>query len=178
MAIGPSASLCWRVLNTRYFGVPQSRERIFIFADKQRRDAHEVLAINEVERGLHLGVEQSISEIRRSSIENDNGLVWSRRVRSNWVQRNHIGTVTAHESQDYHMLVERSDGAARQLTENEVEALMSWPKDHTSHPNVPWMQRYKILGNGVTPIVVAAIGKRIMNWREGMNIHCPLREHP
>ena len=164
MAYGRTASVSWRVLNSRYFGVPQSRERVYVFADKQKRDTSKVFALSEMEQGLHSRTQQFVSEIERRSREDNQGLVWSRRLRSNWAKRNYIGTLTAHESKDYHTLVERWDGAVRKLTETEAEALMGWPKNHTEHPKITWMQRYKILGNGVTPQVISALGKRILNF--------------
>jgi len=166
MAIGSSASVFWRTLDARYFGVPQRRKRVFVVADKQRRDASEILSFSDMVQRSYSRDQQFFRSVDSASGKDDSGLVFVRQIRAKWYKANKINTITQHEKKDTHHIVVRSDGAARKLTEVECEALMSWPKNHTEHEDIAFYNRYKLLGNGVVSNVAEAIGKRIITFLE------------
>lgn len=60
----------------------------------------------------------------------------------------------------------QEDGVLRELTVNEAEMLMTWPKDHTKYGikdgnkvEIPASKRYKMCGNGVVSEVIENIFK-------------------
>lgn len=166
--------LGWRVLNSRYFGVPQSRKRVYIVGcdsdpegparillDSKRRSRHAPARRQDGSPSLspfkavvnHLGrqgpVTPSIAYCLYAESARHTGTDWSR----NYVSYPESGEV-------------------RRLTPDESEGVMAFPKGWTyvngngpkcEDPDSP---RYHALGNAVTPPVAEWFAVRIRQYLE------------
>mgnify|MGYP001581890252 CR=1 FL=1 len=154
--------LQWEVLNSKNFGVPQNRERVFIVGNLRRTSRPKVFPITgesqddtritgtEVARSLDANYFKGVSP---------NGHQGSTRQLVQLNQPTHSNepsfTLT---SQDKHGI---SDGIKiRRLTPKECERLQGFPDDWTAC--VSDSQRYKCCGNAVTVNVIQAIMERLL----------------
>ena len=125
----------WQVLNSKNFGVPQNRERVFIIGHLRGTSRPEVFPIEE---GFRLDTQTQ---------------------RKN---REKIQTYRCLEGTEYKgYSSERFDGVLqdvgiRRLTPTECERLQGFPDSWTE--GVSDTQRYKCLGNAVTVNVIESIG--------------------
>jgi DNA (cytosine-5)-methyltransferase 1 len=168
-------SLAWRLLNSKNFGVPQSRQRVFLVGcHRDGLGAAQILF--EPERGErdapprrsdgapplspfkavieHPGregaVTPTIAYCLYAESARHTGTDWSR----NYVTYPHRGEV-------------------RRLMPSECEGVMAFPADWTVPRNVEWDEdtydtlRYHALGNAVTPPVTEWLAGRIKMYLEG-----------
>ncbi|EOD4284018.1 DNA cytosine methyltransferase [Klebsiella oxytoca] len=169
---GPSRTVAWRVLNAEFFGVPQSRKRVFVMASARREfDPGMVLfefptlpprtakyygaqkktgtrAYTGIEREFHRYCLRAIPETAGTLLASYNGT-------SNQDMRMRGG-----------LIVEVTPSLrVRRLTPSECERLQGFPVGHT---NIPWrsnspLPRYKALGNSMPVPVMKWLGERIQN---------------
>lgn len=166
----------WKVLNSKYFGVPQNRERIFIIGHLRTIGGPQILPIRESRKETN-GVsdvsyaldanywksatpQHSIEKHVRQLILIDNfGGNIKQRIqglnRASWTLG---GSKTG--------IIE--DRKIRRLTEKECERLQGFPDNWTE--GISGTQRYKCLGNAVTVPVIAEIGGFILNWVDEMGV--------
>ena len=167
---GPSRTIAWRVLNAEFFGVPQSRKRVFVMASaRQGFDPGTVLfefpslpsrsdkyygkqkksgtnAYSGIEREFHRYCLSAIPETAGTLLASYNGT-------SNQDMRMRGG-----------LIVEVTPSLrVRRLTPSECERLQGFPVGHT---NIPWrsnspLPRYKALGNSMPVPVMKWLGERI-----------------
>lgn len=69
--LGDDFSICWRVLDSRYFGVPQRRKRVFLVADFHGTSANEILFEKEKTQRVY---SESTPENKRVVRRNDESL--------------------------------------------------------------------------------------------------------
>ena len=159
----------WRVLNSKDFGVPQQRRRVYIVAmHRDRRGSGEVLFEPECgdwnsKKG---GSNGKKSPSLFQTIIGDTGkgpLVKSIAHCIYAESARHTGTDW---SRNY---VWHPDGRVRRFTPNEVERVQGFPEDWTLPNHFDEKQtdridslRYHAVGNAVTPPVAEWVGKRLM----------------
>jgi DNA (cytosine-5)-methyltransferase 1 len=170
--------LQWQVLNSKDFGVPQNRERVFIVGHLRGESRPEVFPLEGVHTqdiGLLENTATQLHSSRRfgNSISNHhfftlratepNGVI-VRRVPLKFLTRNqkkiegdYSFTVDSMNSGGVIISDERMV-AVRKLTPLECERLQGFPDGWTE--GISQTQRYKCLGNGVTVNVVRAIISR------------------
>jgi len=126
--------LQWQVLNSKNFGVPQNRERVFIIGHLRGTSRPQVFPIGE--------------NSKTCDVKNGNKL------------SKHLNTLRGNQAQysnqnfvDYGMRI-------RRLTPTECERLQGFPDGWTE--GVSDTQRYKCLGNAVTVNVIEAIMERLL----------------
>jgi len=167
----------WQVLNSKNFGVPQNRERVFIIGHLGGIGRPKVFPIGEATKGfikvcargkhqqdivydkegilnLPAGTHGSTPHLTKiADYRGDEGL----RIRKN----NITPTLKARsESEDhYNSILAIKDSKIRRLTPTECERLQGFPDGWTE--GISDTQRYKCLGNAVTTNVITAIIKRI-----------------
>jgi len=146
---GLGYGVAWRVLDARWFGVPQRRRRVFLvgcLGDAARAQA--VLAVGDGADNLVLADPISTRE----------GKTYTHESRNNFRTHNVVADV--------------SDFGVRRLTPLECERLQGWPDDHTrwtvDGKEIPDSHRYRCIGNGVVAPVAEWIGHRLVevdSWR-------------
>lgn len=167
-------ALGWRVLNSRYFGVPQSRQRVYIVGC--HRDWRGPLSILfEPERGTRhakkgKGDEAPTVSPFKKVVGDPSGkgpvtpaLAYCLYAES----ARHTGTDWSRNYVSY-----PSRGDVRRLTPNEAEMVMGFPHNWTvpksfeGKPEDLDSWRYHALGNAVTPPVAQWLGHRVKPYLE------------
>jgi DNA (cytosine-5)-methyltransferase 1 len=162
----------WRTLNSRNFGVPQSRQRVYIVGcyrdwtgpgrilfEPERSERH---AAKNGSNG-----EESLSPFKRSIGEARKGrpVVQSIAYCLYACSARHTGTDWSRTYVPYPV-----DGKVRRLTPSECEGIMAFPKGWTIPQNGDFRGadldslRYHALGNAVTPPVLEWIGRRVYSY--------------
>jgi len=135
----------WQVLNSKDFGVPQNRERVFIVGHLRGTSRPEVFPIGETTSG-------SIQVSKRGKHQQD-------------IVYKEAGIMAAlpcgtHASTPHLTKTELNDMRIRRLTPTECERLQGFPDGWTE--GVSDTQRYKCLGNAVTVNVIQAIMEKLL----------------
>lgn len=161
--------VAWRVLNSKDFGVPQQRRRVYIVAvHRDPEAAGEVLFEPECgdwdtktggqdEKKSTSLFQKIIGNARKGPLVKSLAhCIYAESAR-------HTGTDW---SRNY---VWYPDGRVRRFTPNEVELVQGFPKDWTLPKSFDAKQsdridslRYHAVGNAVTPPVAEWVGKRLM----------------
>jgi len=135
----------WQVLNSKNFGVPQNRERVFIIGHLRGTSRPEVFPITGAN-------EQALKELTTGQsqgmrVYDDKGISTSIASQAGgWGSKTGLYSLT-------------QQGIIRRLTPVEAERLQGFPDGWTE--GVSDTQRYKCLGNAVTTNVIAEIGRRL-----------------
>ena len=140
----------WQVLNSKYFGVPQSRERVFIIGYLRKECSFKIFPVLRQKKEAN---ERSKSKVC-ISVSAPNRIKKGQNGRRFKDNNDPSFTLTA---QDRHGIY---DGAnIRTLTPLECERLQGFPDNWTE--GIPDNQRYKCIGNAITVNVVEEIIKRL-----------------
>lgn len=166
-------SLGWRVLNSKNFGVPQSRSRIYIVGCyNDHRGPIEILFESEcgegnVEKGRP-AEKAALSPFKESLGDPVTGPVYPKIAYCLYAcSARHTGTDWSRTYVTY------PDGRVRRLTPRECEGVMGFPLGWTrpsaaAHANDDPEDidtlRYQALGNAVTPPVAEWLGHRIARY--------------
>ena len=144
--------LQWQVLNSKNFGVPQNRERVFIVGHLRGTSRPEVFPITRQEQE----VERSNTKISNlewvADFMGDEGLRIRPEKLANTLQAQARQDGTAGQT-----LIKV--GKIRRLTPTECERLQGFPDGWTK--GISDTQRYKCLGNAVTVNVIEAIMEKL-----------------
>jgi site-specific DNA-cytosine methylase len=177
-----AVDIAWRVLDARFFGVPQLRRRVFVVADFGGQCAGSIHS--EPESSIWDAL-QGGSEEQRYSIFDERGfdktlnkqlLTSYQPVAISENQRAEIretpyirqlSTGGGKAGQGYAAL--RIGDTFRKVTPVECERFMSWPDDHTKYGinlsgdkvTIPDTIRYKMFGNGVVSNIAYWIARQI-----------------
>ncbi len=167
---GPSRTIAWRVLNAEFFGVPQSRKRVFVIASARKGfDPGRILfefptlppraekyygAKKKSGTKTCSGIEREFHRYCLSAIPDTAGTL--------------LASYNGSSNQDMLMrgglIVEDTPSLrVRRLTPSEFERLQGFPVGHT---DIPWktnspLPRYKALGNSMPVPVMKWLGERI-----------------
>ena len=166
-------SISWRTLDSRYFGVPQRRERVFIVADLAGERASDVLDLKTDMRGDI----RARTPTGKSSISPFDSLFEeyvehypqpirkSRKAQNNkdfetWIETEYANTLNLFDvGQRSSVLVLENPNVVRYLTPLEWERLQGFPDGWTE--GLSDRARYNQMGNAVTVNVAEWIAKRI-----------------
>lgn len=161
--------LQWQVLNSKDFGVPQNRERVFIVGHLRGTPRPQVFPFGEND-GEDTGVPRHVSNTLTARYEGaqatgtyvGEGKQHAQRQPLRFLDRNQKNiegdyAFTVDSSQTSGVRVE---GLIRRLTPIECERLQGFPDGWTS--SVSDTQRYKTLGNAITTNVVQAIISKML----------------
>jgi DNA (cytosine-5)-methyltransferase 1 len=142
--------LQWNVLNSKNFGVPQNRERVYIVGHLRGQPRPKIFPITGKSCKI---VRKKRNNISIADFRYDEGL----RIRKDFISPTlTVGNGGNGLSQVNYLL----DGLKiRRLTEIECERLQGFPDNWTE--TIPSTQRYKCLGNAVTVNVVYEVAKNL-----------------
>ena len=147
----------WQVLNSKDFGVPQSRERVFIVGhsrDGRRGEIFPIRGIYEKNSKLQTQYTNTITARYAAAIS-----VGSYIAESKSQKINAIPIITPERK------TKRQNCRIRRLTPKEcwrLQGFPDWAFDRAKASGVSESQLYKQAGNAVTVNVICEIGKRIM----------------
>jgi len=157
----------WQVLNSKNFGVPQNRERVYIVGHLRGTPRPEVFPITGSNR-IHLKeITQGVSDAQR--IYDTKGIAKTLKglggglgaktgLYANTIDANyHKGW--SPNGQQSQQRIYNIQGKIRRLTPTECERLQGFPDGWTT--GLSDTQRYKTLGNAMTVNVVGEIIKKI-----------------
>ena len=156
----------WMVLNSRFFGVPQNRERIFIIGNLRTESRPEILPIGEsVTETVYREELPRLRKIFELSGDTPSGIsrqtdrVWSINGISPTLT-SQLGELTIPKIEVKVRILTDEQNKIRRLTPIECERLQGFPDNWTEGFNDN--QRYKMLGNAVTVNVIKSISERIL----------------
>ena len=131
----------WQILNSKDFGVPQNRERVFIIGHLGGFGGRQIFPI-----GIHDKVPAKEDKGDESEAEHIFSTIATntKRKESNYIKRLYGLTV---------------DEKIRRLTPTECERLQGFPDGWTE--GLSDTQRYKTLGNAVTVNVIKAVWRQV-----------------
>jgi len=165
----------WRVLDARFFGVPQQRRRVFVVArlDPGARGGRAVLPVSPRLPGdspASRSPEEEVAALTANGVgtcgADDN------QAQAGHLIPDYVGSLTTRmlaygspEVDGGHYL---PDGpGVRRLTPLECERLMGWPDDHTrwadDDSEIADSHRYRMCGNGVASPVAQWVGEQIVH---------------
>lgn len=162
---GPSRDVAWRVLDAKYFGVPQQRRRLYVVAGGkgfkpenvlfERHGGRPLSRFRDVplqfeKNGKRFEVFRSYTDCLYSAY----GTKWN-------------GNAAAYNGS----LFVAENGRLRRLTPLEAERLMGFPDNYTDVPFAKRTNRFQGTGNSWAVPVVRWIGKRLFNAREQFDLH-------
>jgi DNA (cytosine-5)-methyltransferase 1 len=162
----------WRTFNSRYFGVPQSRQRVYIVGClRDWRGPGKILFESERSTGYSEKSRQNEKKAPSpfqkiiGNASEDGPMIQSIAYCLYATSARHTGTDW---SRNYACYPE--SGRVRRLTPNECEKVMAFPAGWTVPDNVELNEndldsvRYHALGNAVTPPVAYWLAKRVKKY--------------
>lgn len=169
--------LQWQVLNSKYHGVPQNRERVFIIGHLRGTNRPQVFPFGEdseedIERGIHTGTLTSRypASQREGTYIEENGDRKGEIKQVNQPKHSNDrvydatgisptpNTMQGGNRQPF--VLEEGKVGVRKLTPMECERLQGFPDNWTD--GVSDSQRYKCLGNAVTVNVIKDIMEKLL----------------
>lgn len=159
----------WQVLNSKYFGVPQNRERVFIVGHLRGADTRKIFPIGENypldvrETGKISLFHNSGAEIQR--IYKTDGISPALHRKTGGWQEPKIANAlvsTYYKGPDQRgarTVISLGGMRIRRLIPLECERLQGFPDNWTE--GVSDTQRYKLLGNAVTVSVIKFLGEQL-----------------
>jgi DNA (cytosine-5)-methyltransferase 1 len=165
-------SIAWRTLDSRYFGVPQRRERVFIVADLSGERASEILDLRtDMRRDPRARTSYGKNAVSTFGGLFEKNVVYpitirkSRKAQSNkdfetWVATDYSNTLNLFDTrQRSSVLVIENETTTRYLTPIEWERLQGFPDGWTD--GLSDSARYCQMGNAVTVNVAEWVASRI-----------------
>ena len=177
-------SICWRIIDAQYCGVPQRRRRIFVvgYLGDDWRPSAAVLIERQSMPGYFKPSRKTGQEVAKcvtgsahSSLRADSDVVLNPfdMQRMGVYGDGHVAsTCKARDFKDAtDLVVHPNNSTVRRLTQVEGERLQGMPDHHT---NIIWKgkpapagHRYKAIGNSMATVAMNWIGKRI-DYVEGL----------
>jgi DNA (cytosine-5)-methyltransferase 1 len=165
-----------KVLNTKDFGIPQNRERIYIVALKKSikkefkfpevniKPAHITSYLDKnVDKIYYYNNKPLYDRLKDEVVSKDTVYQWRRQ----YVRANKNGvcpTLTANMGTGGHNVpIIKDDNGIRKLTPMECARLQGFDNNFKFPDNLALSHRYKQIGNSVTVKVIEEIAKEILN---------------
>ena len=160
---GPDRNIAWRILDAKYFGLPQQRRRLYVLAGGKNFFPEKIL-FEEEELGLFTDYGSQKLEFKKNGcaikvfrsytdcLYSAYGTKWN-------------GNAAANNGS----LFVSQDGRLRRFSPLETERLMGFPDNYTNLEGVRPTNRYQALGNSWAVPVVKWIGSRLITHLKNNN---------
>lgn len=152
---GPKRNVAWRLLDAKYFGVPQQRKRLYLLAGETDFYPENILFEEH---------KNKLKEFPKTSLtfEKNNHKIEVFREYTDCLYAAY-GTKWNGNAAAYNgSLFVVQDSKIRRLTPIECERLMGFPDDYTNIENARNTNRYQATGNSWVVPVINWIGKRLV----------------
>lgn len=157
MLRGPKRNVAWRVLDAKYFGLPQQRRRLYVMAGGDNFHPENILFEKHIIKNLPEfpnypltfqkdGQNFEIFRCYTDCLYSSYGTKWN-------------GNAAANNGS----LFVIQNNRLRRLSPLECERLMGFPDNYTKISSAKRTNRYQALGNSWAVPVIKWIGKRIIN---------------
>ena len=150
----------WGILNTRFHGLPQNRERVYIVANLRERSATKIL----FERGD--GITDKVARTQQSIIGDYYTKSGKTHQRSGVLNENSIAPcLIASDYKEPRMV--KIGNKVRRLTPKECFRLQGFKDEMVElgyKLGISDTQLYKMAGNAVSVPVVEWVAQRVLNW--------------
>ena len=160
---GPERNVAWRILDAKYFGLPQQRRRLYVVAGGKNFHPENVLFEKHLNQSMTLekyplvfsknGHKYEVFREYTDCLYSAYGTKWN-------------GNAAAYNGS----LFVVQDDRIRRLTPLECERLMGFPDDYTLIDKVKPTNRYQGVGNSWAVPVVKWIGSRLLTTELKLNI--------
>lgn len=159
---GPIRNIAWRVIDAKYFGVPQQRKRLYVLAGGKDFYPENILfeesngvlpdfpsyELTFSKNNINFEVFREYTDVLYSAY----GTKWN-------------GNAAAYNGS----LFISQDNRLRRLSPLECERLMGFPDDYTNIDGAKRTNRYQALGNSWAVPVIKWIGKNILNHSDNIS---------
>jgi DNA (cytosine-5)-methyltransferase 1 len=164
---GPRRTIAWRVLDAKYFGIPQQRRRLYVIAGND--SAHPEAILFE----KHATPEYVIRD------SNTNGIKFSKDGHDFEIFRSYTDCLYSSYATKWNgnaaanngSLFVVQDGRIRRLSPLECERLMGFPDNYTKISGSKKSNRYQALGNSWAVPVVRWIGERMFPEKQNETVN-------
>jgi DNA (cytosine-5)-methyltransferase 1 len=155
---GLKRNIAWRVIDAKYFGLPQQRRRLYLMAGDTQFNPEEILfetgAFNE---------QRQASDIPLRFIKNEHSIELFRSYTDCLYSA--YGTKWNGNAAAYNgSLFVLQNGRLRRFTPLECERLMGFPDDYTNIKGAHSTTRYQATGNSWAVPVIRWLGARILKY--------------
>lgn len=153
---GPKRNVAWRVLDAKFFGLPQQRRRLYLIAGGQDFNPETVLF------ELH---EKELASYPSSSLvfEKDGHRFEVFREYTDCLYSAYGTKWNGNAAANNGSLFVVQDERIRRLSPLECERLMGFPDNYTNHPKAKKTNRYQAAGNSWAVPVVKWLGERMLS---------------
>lgn len=159
---GPLRNVAWRVIDAKYFGLPQQRRRLYLIAGGKDINPEDIL--------FELG------NVEAKQFNESDSLQFNKQGHSIEVFRSYTdclysayGTKWNGNAAAYNgSLYVCQNGRLRRLTPLECERLMGFPDNYTDLEGAKFTSRYQATGNSWAVPVVKWLGQRINDYQKGL----------
>lgn len=186
--MGPKRNIAWRVLDAKYFGVPQQRKRVYVLGGgvdfhpeyilfEMGNKFQDPYKLNEVSQQPMLGlfadeepgVNQDVIKPLRREINGQDIEVF--RCYSDCLYAAYGTKWNGNAAAFNGSLFVSQNGRLRRLTPIECERLMGFPDNYTAIANPRLTNRYQATGNSWAVPVIRWIMNRLLEATNNGNIH-------
>ena len=153
---GPKRNIAWRVIDSKYFGLPQQRRRVYVLAGGKEFNPENVLfELNQGELGIF---EKSDLQFKKSGVNIEIFREYTDVLYSAYGTKWN-GNAAAYNGSLY----VSQDNKLRRLSPLECERLMGFPDNYTNLEKSKKTNRYQALGNSWSVPVIKFLGTRLLN---------------
>ena len=156
---GPRRTVAWRVIDAKYFGIPQQRKRLYVIAGEDSTHPESILFEK------HTNHKDVISD------SDTNGVKFAKDGHNFEIFRSYTDCLYSSYATKWNgnaaanngSLFVVQDGRIRRLSPIECERLMGFPDDYTNISDSKKSNRYQALGNSWAVPVIMWIGERMFS---------------
>lgn len=153
---GTKRNVAWRVLDAKYFGVPQQRKRLYLVAGD--KDFHPENVLFEKKSTVSKNYPKGDLTFSKNGIDFEIFREYTDCLYSAYGTKWNGNAAATNGS-----LFVAQNKRIRRFSPLEAERLMGLPDNYTNIPNCKKTNRYQAIGNSWVVPVIQWIGKRIMN---------------
>ncbi|MGC8122006.1 DNA cytosine methyltransferase [Marinobacter sp. VGCF2001] len=154
---GPKRNIAWRILDAKYFGLPQQRRRLYVVAGGKEFSPEKVLFEHGTSNGIPSFYDGDLNfhkeDVYFEAFRNYTDCLYSA-YGTKW-----NGNAAAYNGS----LFIAQDGRLRRFTPLECERLMGFPDNYTNLEKSKPTARYQALGNSWAIPIIEWLGERIQD---------------